>query len=393
MIRYLLLFTLLCGLHCTLRAQTYAPAPERYGVDEELRLLLVHPGPTLTGGTHPSEALAVNLTTLELGGRSFTLTPVAREIRYDRPYIAEYEGQSYQLHFTRLPLFTLTTETEIRDDPKVDVSVGFADASRAFTRAAGVEYRGGFSQTFPKKTFDLEFAQDVTFGHLRSDDDWILDAIYNEPLRINAYAAHELWLDQHQLYYRGRDDRAKPGAGVLFVEAFVNGRYYGLQMLSEQVDRKLLRLKKPEGRRIRGELYKGSDHLAGTDFSWSPPPAAPGEETWSGWEWKHPDTDGGPDWDNLEDFHRFVLSSSDADFVAGIATRLNLDNIIDNLLFINLTGMIDNSSRNTYLARYDAGEPYIQLPWDFDGSWGNSPRGFFVPNDGSGTPTASRAGS
>ena len=71
----------------------------------------------------------------------------------------------------------------------------------------GIEIRGGFSQTYPKKTYDIEFWNDpsgnetidVQFGDLREDDDWILDAMYNEPLRINSYISHKLWLNLNQL--------------------------------------------------------------------------------------------------------------------------------------------------------------------------------------------------
>ena len=354
-------------------AQDYAPSLQRFGVDERLRLIVLHPGPQF----HHH----LPVTSLDLGGQQFLLSEPITSLRYDRSYPAARRGVNYQVHFTRLPLFTLTTEEDIRDDPKVPVTIHYADATRTLTRTGGVEYRGNFALTLPKKTFDLEFSEEVSFGNLRSDDDWILDALYNEPLRVNAFVSHRLWLDQHRLYYAGRDARATAGPGVSFAEAFVNGSYYGVQMLSEQVDRKQLRLKKRDGARVRGELYKGSDHLPGTDFTSGQERPDHQSENWSGWEWKYPN-EGGIDWNNLLDFHRFVTESSDEEFATGIAGRVRLDNVVDNLLFVNLLGMIDNSHRNVYLARYDDTEPYFFIPWDFDGSWGNSPRGVFIEKAG-----------
>ncbi|WP_366841162.1 CotH kinase family protein [Lacinutrix sp.] len=49
-----------------------------------------------------------------------------------------------------------------------------------------------------KKSFDLEFwadlvskeKKDIKFKGMRSDDDWILDAMYNEPLRLRSYYSY-----------------------------------------------------------------------------------------------------------------------------------------------------------------------------------------------------------
>ena len=85
---------------------------------------------------------------------------------------------------------------------------------------------------------------DVSFGELRTDDDWILDALYNEPLRLRSYVANKLWLSIHQNpYYIDERPNAKSAADVMYVEVFLNGNYNGIYNLSEQVDKKQLKLK------------------------------------------------------------------------------------------------------------------------------------------------------
>jgi len=119
-------------------------------------------------------------------------------------------------------------------------------------------------KVFRKKTFDLEFWTDATgvdnrnvqCGNLRSDDDWILDALYNEPLRLRSYVANKLWLDVHTPYYQTAAPEARAGADVQYVEVFLNGAYNSIYNLSEQVDRKQLQLEK-FGDGDHGELYKG----------------------------------------------------------------------------------------------------------------------------------------
>jgi hypothetical protein len=95
----------------------------------------------------------------------------------------------------------------------------------------------------------------------------VLDALYNEPLRVNAYVAHKLWLDLHTPYYTDREPEARAGADVRYVEVFEDGRYRGVYLQSEQVDRKQLKLKKTKDGEVRGELYKAVDRTETTQLT------------------------------------------------------------------------------------------------------------------------------
>ena len=58
----------------------------------------------------------------------------------------------------------------------------------------GIRQRGNLSLRFPKKSYDIEFwndtiskeKKDLKFEGLRDDDDLILDALYNEPLKVRV---------------------------------------------------------------------------------------------------------------------------------------------------------------------------------------------------------------
>ncbi len=349
-----------------LSAQPFQPPPEAFGIDETAGLILVRAEPEeLTGWRG-----------LTLGGEQVAFAATFESVTYDRPYPVTMGGADYELYFTRLPLLSIDSQGEIVDDPKVPATVAYSEAGHSFTETAGVEYRGKFSLYLPKKTLDLEFDDDVTFGGMRVDDDWVVDAVYNEPLRVNAFVGHKLWLAQYELPYAAEEGRAKPGPDVLFAETFLNGRYHGITMIGEQVDRKLLRLKKERDGLVRGELFKGDRHAPGTAFDRTEERPTASNETWSGYEMKYPDVEDGGSYDNLLAFHEFVTTSSDADFRRGISNRFDLDNAIDILLFTNLLGLSDNASRNIYTARYAADSPYFNIPWDLDGSFGNHTEGF-----------------
>ncbi|WP_116106212.1 CotH kinase family protein [Lewinella sp. IMCC34191] len=345
--------------------------PLRVGLDEEAAFLLIHQN--LNGLADVPDAIRV-------GEIDYAFDPSPDLLRYNETYRAiSSSGDSVDIAFTSLPLFQVASFYELNNETKVPSVIRYADDEQAISAIAGIEYRGGLSLGYPKKSLDLEFwdnatnreSVDIQFTGLRVDDDWVLDALYNEPMRVNAYVAHELWLDWHQPYYIDREPDARSGADVTFVEVFFQDQYHGVYLLSEQVDRKQLGLKKLKDGALRGELYKAVDWTDATLFKGQPPRPGKNQATYSGWELKYPDEDDLIDWDPLYGMLGFVKNTSDVDFSAGIAERFHLGNLVDYMLYINVAALFDNSGKNTYLARYDQSEPYFYAPWDLDGSFGN----------------------
>lgn len=108
-------------------------------------------------------------------------------ITHQESYVVAYNNIEYELFFSIFPMISIDTDLEIVDEPKRLASFVYSDIEEIKTSLVGIELRGGLSQTFPKKTYDLEFwedelgddSKDMQFGNLREDDDWILDALYN----------------------------------------------------------------------------------------------------------------------------------------------------------------------------------------------------------------------
>ncbi|NJB86818.1 hypothetical protein GGR26_002595 [Lewinella marina] len=300
-------------------------------------------------------------------------------LRFDSSYqVVTSAAETLTVAFTPLPLFQIHSAEEIIREGKVPGSISYAFGADSLTSPIGVRYRGSFTLRYPKKSLDLEFrewqdrdeSRDVQFLDLREDDDWVLDALYNEPSRVNAYVGHKLWLDLHSPSYATEEPKARAGADVAFAELFLNGRYHGLYMLSEQVDRSQLKLKKyDDDAGVRGELYKSEEYTIATSFQ-GVPNETPVDDDWAGWEVKHPDEDE-VDWDRLRQLIRFVANTPDAEFRAAADQHFDLENLIDYLLFVNGLSLTDNMSKNTYLARYDTDYPYFFAPWDLDAGLGN----------------------
>ncbi|NJC25571.1 CotH kinase family protein [Neolewinella antarctica] len=348
------------SLHC----QELKPRPGQYGVDDVLKMILVRADLDTVG----------EFSSVRVDGRVFLTSVTLTEPRYDERYVVAASDIPYELHFTRLPLLCVVSQGRIVNEPKVPVRVTYSEDGRNLNLRGGVEYRGAFSQGFRKKNLDFEFDEDVRFGQLRRDDDWVLDALFNEPLRVNSLVSRQLWLDQATPYYGDREPAARVGADVVHVEAFLNGRYQGVHMLGEQVDRKLLKLKKLKGGEIRGELFKGVLSAPGTLFSGAAPTPSSTSRSWSGYEQKYPEPRDTISWDGLAAFRSFVSESEEDAFRTGISQRINRENALDYLIFINVIGGWDNTARNVYTARYAADEPYFFVPWDLDWTFGNQPR-------------------
>ncbi|MBC6612945.1 CotH kinase family protein [Hymenobacter sp. BT507] len=292
-----------------------------------------------------------------------------------KSYIVKFDNVSYTLYFTELPIININTRNTIVDAPSV-----FADFSISETNgnvsnyAVGIEYRGGTSQSRPKKSYELSFltdtlsaaSRDVSFLGMRNDNKWNLQALYNEPLRTRSKVSNELWLDMHSLYYKDKEPEAKCGISMAYTEVFVNNEYKGVYALSERVDRKQLKLKKYSNS-ITGELYKGS--------YWDKPVVYSGlydfnnsKLDWGGFEYKHPDEK--TDWSNIYSFVDFVINSDDQKFNEEYAKKFNIDNAVDYFILLNLLRAGDNTGKNLYIAKYKVGEPYYYVPWDLDGVFG-----------------------
>jgi len=320
-------------------------------------------------GSYDSVALALDST--------FNFTSNPGKISHKTSYTVEKGGTEYRLYFSKFPLIAIKAP-QILDEPKKPATFVYADLDGIKKSDMGIETRGGSSQYFPKKTYDLEFWEDATgddnkdmqFCDLREDDDWILDALYNEPLRLRAFSAHKLWLDLHSPFYLAEEEDAKSGADVMYVDVFLNNTYNGIYMLSEQVDSKQLELKSFKKDKIRGELYKSEAVLNYATYFANATPYDNTKERWDGFELKHPDEDERIDWSKLHGFVDFVANSSDGEFDAGIAERVHVGNALDYFIFLNVLRAADNRGKNYYIAKYNQDNPYFFVPWDLDGTFG-----------------------
>lgn len=174
---------------------------------------------------------------------------------------------------------------------------------------SGFKIRGAYSAMMAKKSYavklkdtDGETSYDHSFFDLRSDNDWILDAMYIDPARMRNRVSTDLWNDfSMRPYYAEEEPGMINGTRGVFVEVFLNDSYNGFYCMTEKVDRKQLNLKKYNTTgdlttvTQHGGLYKAFDWTIGTLLGnkYMNGGVIPGygnnSESWSGFEVKYPD--------------------------------------------------------------------------------------------------------
>lgn len=293
-------------------------------------------------------------------------------------------GTTWTLSFSALPHFQLSAPNGIADEPKLPTTFVWCAPDGDSTGGwLGVEFRGATSQLYPKKSLDLELWTDASgstswdrsFLGMRSDDDWHLFAMYNEPARLNNYVGHKLWRQIARVPYLDAEPNVVLGIDQEYVEVFLDGTYHGVFLLTEQLDRKQLKLKKHDGT-TRGYMAKGVDNDYGT-WMVNPLWCCDNSSTyWLGFERMYPDEV--IDWQPMYDHINFLVNSPSPVLWNDQNRHFSTANSIDWFLHVNTLYALDNTSKNVIWSRYDAGHPFFLVAWDLDGIMGTNWNGEWI---------------
>ena len=223
--------------------------------------------------------------------------------------------------------------------------------------SANVRWRGESALLYAKKSFGLKFKENgekknVALLGMRSDNNWMLDAMSFDRSRMRNRVSFELWEEYSAKPYQGEwEPAARTAISGRYVELFLNNRYQGLYCLSEKMDRKQLKLKKTKGGIVRGLLYKAIDHTALKDYS---VPFDNSSEYWNLWECTYPDlSDGEPiDWQPLQEFCYWLSEGNWAE----VEDRADIPVWRDYFLFVELFFGLDNQRKNQFAYFYDVSD-------------------------------------
>ena len=245
-----------------------------------------------------------------------------------------------------------------------------------------LRYRGASSLRYEKKSFAIKLLDsdgedlDANVFGIRKENDWILDAMAIDRIRMRNRVCFDIWNEISKTPYNTDFDNRNGTLGQ-FVEVYLNGEYHGLYCMTDKIDRKLLNLKKAKENSdgsvyVRGVLYKGELWTDATLLKGYDTSEPFDEEAWNGWELQYPDDypcfDSWKPLMNLIDF----CNTRNAFFKLHYRQHFYCDNLVDYALFIMSMNIIDNNVKNTHFSCPDinVNETYLITPWDLDCSLG-----------------------
>lgn len=272
---------------------------------------------------------------------------------------------------------------------------------------AAFKYRGASSSNYPKRSYAIKLRDengnsvDRKLLGYRSDNNWILDAMYIDLACMRNRVATDLWnAFECKPYYADREKKVRTGTRGKFVEVILNGQWWGLYCITEKMDRKQLKLKKfvPASlsttgeNEVHGVLYKSNQwtyevfmghesnddndnkqviypHKKVSDYK-----NILGQETWCEYEFKYPDyEDEAVEWRPLHDAANMVATSFILN-IDSVKSRFDYPMLRDYYLFIDLLLATDNHGKNLFWYAYDTqgpeGDKLSLAPWDLDGTFG-----------------------
>ena len=347
------------------------------GIDEEEQILL-----------HNGEDIDLTISSLSLDDDEIVFNNnTSTQMQLGEAYETEWRNNTYRFFRTELPILKIQTQTPAALS-EVYESAKFAlveNGQITLNGNLGFKLRGNTSLFFPKKSYRLELWEDsegamnrdASVLGMRSDDDWLLDGMWNEPLSIRDKSAMKMWL----AYGRVQDpDEADIvlGAAREYCELFINGSYKGLYYLGERLDRKQLKLETCTSPSDGGELYKAKAWDQAV-IAFSLPEYDNSSLFWSGYEVKYPQEAGKYDWQKLSDFITFFKGDLPDNFEGTYPQKVDIDNIIDYFIQINILGAFDNAGNNVYIARKNQSSPYYFVSWDYDATVGLGIDGATLP--------------
>jgi spore coat protein H len=268
-----------------------------------------------------------------------------------------------------LPVIFLQTTQRIPSEVKVPCVVGMvlpSEAKSGKTNALPglVRIHGASSQRYSKKSLGLTLDAPARWLGMRESKSWVLNAAFVD----RSLMRHKLSYDLFRSLSVSNAPRF--ASASRFVEVNLNGRYHGVFLLMERVDRALLELRRYDSNAAsQACIYKAVDHPA--NFS------QPGHP---GYEQREPEPEVREYWGPMDEFNQFVSSATDPEFFhpeTGITSRLDLDNAIDFHLLVLLTSNMDGIDKNFIIAR-NAPTPatpkprFFFAPWDYDATFGRN---------------------
>ena len=282
------------------------------------------------------------------------------------------------LVLTGLPTLSVSFgDGKIRSKEEHEGEISVIDALRceAGTWNCGFRLRGSTSVYFDKKNYRVELHKEdgsnkkVSLLGMRSDDDWVLNAMCSDATFAREKVCYRLWEDVNSL-----EEKPVAGSRIEYSELFINGEYMGLYGVMEPVDGRMMGLR--EGDLLyKIQNWRDEEEIEGSFTDYNGQPEIYNTDGIAYAKIQYPVE--GPQyfrWDLLEAYERFVLEDNDPQILEDAGIVPDTENYITHNLFCVLTHASDNTWKNLLLAcrlQPDGTYEFSETVWDLNYTFGD----------------------
>lgn len=312
-------------------------------------------------------------------------------------FLSRTQGQT--LDSSNLPILIIDTQDQfIPDEPKIVSTIKIIDNGKgkrnsltdspAYAGKIGIEQRGATSrQFFPKKPYGFELRDtsglvgvSASILGLPSEEDWVLNATYNDKTLIREVLTYDLYRSFSPLYV----PRYK------FCELMLNGKYEGIYILFEKIkrDKNRLDISKLEPKDNAGDALTGGYILkidkneGNVSRKWTSPYPSPVSP-----QFIIPIQVEYPKFDDLTepqfayikkyvtDFEDTLKGDNFRDSLQGYAKYIDADSWVDYLLINEVSHNVDAYRLSTFFYKNKdskGGKLTMGPIWDYNLTYGNA---------------------
>jgi hypothetical protein len=214
-----------------------------------------------------------------------------------------------------------------------------------------IKFRGGMSSKYDKHSYALKLTEKVALGGLPASKHWVLNAAYSDKtFQRNALS--------YALFRQMREENYAPKTA--YVELYENGKYKGLYVLTERVDKRTLALSKNDKKAFlfkepplfypdKTDENRDSLYLVAQKF---PKP-----------EKRNCSSD-------LQYLEHLINRADDQQFKQEIFQLLDIQSIIDWQLILLLSNNGDGQWKNYFMYKKNKQTPLRIALWDYDHTFG-----------------------
>ncbi len=266
----------------------------------------------------------------------------------------------------------------ISKSDRVTLNFDFTSPTEVFSCYSYTTWQGHNTLNFPKKNYTIRLFNDeeitdkhrLVFNGWQREHKYVLKANYRDVSQARNLVAANLWADmaatRPNLFETLRHTSNYGAVDGFPVIVYLNGEFLGLYTMNLHIDDDLYQMDNA----YDAVMIANSTEPEETRFR----ALATFEDEKNAWEIEYCSTGDNNQWakDSLNELITVVMTSDDEVFRAHVGDYLDMDGAIDYLIFLYVTGLEKNASKDLVLLKYQDFDVWIPSVYDMERAFGLS---------------------